>query len=127
MLSEGGFSMVQSSTQTVGLAGLNEKLRSIVVELRQRLEALYGDRLVKMLLYGSQARGDARPWSDIDVLLVLRGAVRIAAEIARTEVVLGDLSLKYNVVISCQYVEEDRFARGDGPLLEIIRREGIEV
>jgi predicted nucleotidyltransferase len=119
--------MAQSPTQTVGLAGPDEKLRSILVELRQRLEALYGDRLARMLFYGSQARGDARPWSDIDVLLVLRGAVRIAAEIARTEVVLGDLSLKHNVVISCQYAEEDRFLRGDGPLLEIIRREGIEV
>jgi len=31
----------------------------------------YGDRLVKLLLYGSQARGDARPWSDVDVLAVL--------------------------------------------------------
>jgi len=119
--------MAQSSTQTVGLASLDGKLRTIVAELRQRLGVLYGDRLVKMFLYGSQARGDARPWSDIDVLLVLRGAVRIGSEIARTEVVLGDLSLKYNVVISCQYAEEDRFLRGDGPLLENVRREGIEV
>jgi predicted nucleotidyltransferase len=33
--------------------------------LNNRLEAIY--------LYGSQARGDARPDSDIDVMIVLRG------------------------------------------------------
>lgn len=39
---------------------MNEKLTAILAELRQYLEALYGERLVQIVLYGSQARGDAR-------------------------------------------------------------------
>jgi predicted nucleotidyltransferase len=50
-----------------------EHLRVILGELRRRLTAIYGDRLAKMVLYGSQARGDAGPDSDIDVMVVLRG------------------------------------------------------
>ena len=50
---------------------MNEKLSEILAELRHYLEAFYSDRLVQIILYGSQARGDAQPDSDIDVLNVL--------------------------------------------------------
>jgi len=46
---------------------MNRETRSILKNLRRRFEAIYGDRLVKMILFGSQARGDAEPGSDIDV------------------------------------------------------------
>jgi uncharacterized protein (UPF0332 family)/predicted nucleotidyltransferase len=37
----------------------------------ERLEGLYGDKLVAVLLYGSRARGDHRPDSDYDVAVVV--------------------------------------------------------
>jgi len=52
---------------------MDQRLTEILKELRSHLEALYGNRLVKTVVYGSQARGDARPWSDIDVAVVLKG------------------------------------------------------
>ena len=60
------------------------KIQTLLTELRRRFEALYGERLVRMVLFGSQARGDAEPGSDIDVLVVLRGLVSPCEEIART-------------------------------------------
>jgi UTP:GlnB (protein PII) uridylyltransferase len=45
-------------------------IQPILAELRLKFEAFYGDRLVQMILYGSQARGDAEPYSDIDVLVL---------------------------------------------------------
>ncbi len=42
-------------------------IKAILIELRHRLELLYGDRLVKVVLFGSRARGDAGLDSDIDV------------------------------------------------------------
>jgi uncharacterized protein len=41
--------------------------------LRAELERLYGPRLERVILFGSRARGDARPDSDWDVAVVLRG------------------------------------------------------
>jgi predicted nucleotidyltransferase len=46
------------------------KLADILPGLCRRFEVLYSERLVRMVLFGSQARGDAQPEPDIDVLVV---------------------------------------------------------
>ena len=61
--------MIQPSRMSEGLANL-------LAELRRRLESLYGPRLLRLMLYGSQARGDAGPGSNIDLPVVLEGPVR---------------------------------------------------
>ena len=106
---------------------MNPRIRVILAELRSRFEALYGDRLVKLILYGSQARGDAKPDSDIDVLVVLKGEVDPFAEIERGSHVTADVSLEHDVVISTVYLPEERYNRGGGPLLLNVRAEGVSV
>jgi predicted nucleotidyltransferase len=103
------------------------KLATILGELRRRFEAIYGQRLSRMLLYGSQARGDAEAGSDIDVLVVLEGEVAPCEEIARTIGDVASLSLDHDVVLSCVFVSEERFARERSPLLLNVRREGVAV
>jgi predicted nucleotidyltransferase len=103
----------------------NPKIKTIVSELRKSFEALYGDRLINMILFGSHARGDAEPGSDIDVLVVLKEPVSLGAEITRTSEMRSQLSLKYNVVVSCTYVSTKRYTTEQSPLLINIRREGI--
>jgi predicted nucleotidyltransferase len=106
---------------------MNVRIQSILNELRQRLQVLYGPRLVKIILYGSQARGDAEPGSDVDVLVVLRGAVQAGEEIQRAGDTVADLSLRFNEVITCVFVDEQRFVSRNGPFLRNVRREGITV
>lgn len=101
-------------------------LWEMLSELKARLRELYGERLVKMYLYGSQARGDARPWSDVDVLLVLQGPVNVGQEINRTSEINGDLSLRYDTVISRVFVDPERFQSDDFGLIPNVRKEGIE-
>ena len=38
---------------------MNEKLQTILTELREKLQSQYDERLVNVILFGSQARGDA--------------------------------------------------------------------
>ncbi len=106
---------------------MNQPLNPILLELRREFEVLYGKRLAQMILFGSQARGDAVAGSDIDVLVVLRGQVDAGAEIARTGQIIADLSLRENVVIACVFMSEDRFLCRNGPLLRNVRREGVPV
>jgi predicted nucleotidyltransferase len=104
---------------------MREKLKAILDELRSHFEEIYGDRLVKMVLFGSQARGDADADSDIDVLVVLKGEVNPGEEIKRTSHISASLSLLYDEVISCLFMNEHRFTHRNGPLLRNIRKEGI--
>lgn len=106
---------------------MSAKLHDILAELRRRFEALYGPRLVRMVLYGSQARGDAEPGSDIDVLVVLNGEVDPCREIDRTIDEVVAVSLENDVVISCVFMGEQRFLHRNGPLLRNIRREGVAI
>ena len=46
--------------------------RAWLKEYRQALDERHPDAVVRMLLYGSKARGDAHSESDLDVMLVVR-------------------------------------------------------
>ena len=100
-------------------------VRTILAELRRGLEAIYGDRLVRLVLFGSHARREAREDSDIDVMVVLQGPVDSGAEIARCSEYKSALCLKHDAWITSVYVSEDRFQTGQSPLLLNVRREGL--
>jgi predicted nucleotidyltransferase len=106
---------------------VSERLQSLLAELRRRFETLYGPRLVRLLLFGSQARGDAEPGSDIDVLVVLEGPVRSGEEIRRSLNDVAEMSLENNLVFSCVFVSRERFENERSPLLINVRREGVPV
>ncbi len=106
---------------------MDSKTAMVVDELHSSLTALYRQRLARLVLFGSRARGDADPASDIDVLVVLKGGVNPGREISRTGDVTAALSLKHEVVISCSFASEDRFLTEQSPLLLNVRREGVPV
>ena len=100
---------------------------TVLPQLRHYLRKLYGDRLVDVVLFGSYARGEAVPGSDIDVLVVLQGPVRPGEEIARVGDFTAALSLEHNTVISCTFVSAERFRTEESPLFLNIRREGVRI
>lgn len=106
---------------------MTRKLKTILTELRCFLVELYGERLVNVVLFGSQARGDAVEGSDVDVLIVLKGNVYPGLEIDRTGNFVAALSLEHDVLISTVFVSEDDFAFSQMPLMHNVRQEGIHV
>jgi predicted nucleotidyltransferase len=104
-----------------------ERIDQILREFRGGLERIYGSRLVRVVLFGSQARDEAEPDSDIDVMLVLEGAVDPNREIQRLSPFTSGLSLKHDVVISCVYVSQGDFHHEQSPLMLNVRREGVLV
>lgn len=104
---------------------MSSELQTILTHLKQELSDLYGDRLCHLTLFGSQARGDAEPDSDIDVLVVLRPPVSPGEEIKYTGNAIANLSLQYDVVISCLFMDETQYRIRNNSLLRNIHEEGI--
>lgn len=106
---------------------LRHKVWTILGELKQALQTLYGERLVQLVLFGSQARGSATPDSDIDVLIVLKGSVHWLTESERISPVVAELSLRYTELLNCVLMDEAAFLHSTEPLLTNVRQEGILV
>jgi predicted nucleotidyltransferase len=50
---------------------LNAEEKSALKSFKARLEETLGNRLVELKLFGSKARGDDRPDSDVDLLVIV--------------------------------------------------------
>lgn len=100
---------------------------AILLELNKRLRELYGDRLVRLVLFGSRARGDHDSDSDYDVLVELAGDVVPYEEEEHSISITADISLRNNVVISCIFASADRVRTDRGSLFGAIRRDGMTI
>lgn len=83
----------------------------LLVDLHDQLQSLYGERLVRLVLYGSYARGDTHAESDVDVLVVLRGVVDSVAEIRQMSEIRMDLSLRYERRVSTLPIAAKAYAQ----------------
>jgi hypothetical protein len=91
------------------------------------LKNLYGERLRKLILFGSWARGDAHPESDIDLLVVLDRVDSWRQERDRMDDVLWNHSVANSTVVSALIVSEIDFKGGSDPALTRAAMEGIAV
>jgi uncharacterized protein len=103
------------------------RLNRILKELRRSLEALYGDRLKGLYLFGSYARGEAEPGSDIDVAVVLEGEVDVYEEVERTGEITSELSLQTDTFICLMFAPQADFEARATFFLTVLNEEGVTV
>lgn len=104
----------------------SSRVQAATKELKERLTGQFGARLVRTTLFGSWARGDAGPDSDVDVLVVVedltsgeRGAIfELGAEVFMdTGVLVAPLALST--------AEWARLVRLERLLPDEIERDGV--
>jgi len=102
-------------------------LRKTLRSVTERLREIYGSRLKRLILFGSQARGKATPESDVDVLAVLEGPVTAIEEAKRTSRVATKAAAYRETALSFVHMSEDEFADDRRPLIWSVREDGIDL
>ena len=74
-------------------------------ELKLGLKELYGDRLVRLILFGSHARGEANTDSDIDLLIVLKSNISQFQETMAKPLLFAIFAPHFNTVVVLRYVK----------------------
>lgn len=80
-----------------------------------------------MILYGSLARGQAAPDSDIDLLVLLEAPLDYFTELRQRVDVLYPMQLESEQLISAKPVLVNDFEMGTVSLYRNARREGVAV
>jgi len=103
-----------------------ETPNQVLQGFRARLQDIYGERLARVVLFGSRARGEAREDSDYDVAVFLRGMSDRWAELHRLNPILTEFLFERGAVIQALPYDERRYDERSS-LMRDIREEGIDL
>jgi predicted nucleotidyltransferase len=98
----------------------------ILKRYRAALGKIYGDRLERVVLFGSRARGDARPDSDYDVAIFLKSLPDRWAELDRLAKLRVDFLDEADAFFDTKPYLAEAY-RERSPLMHVIRQEGLEL
>ena len=109
-----------------GLGHLPKQVRSALADFQRRVLELFPNDVLQIALFGSYARGDARPDSDVDVMVVVNwkdpkggdefySPGRSDPRYARLMDLALDTSIEYSVNLSVHPITERDF-NSDNPL-----------
>lgn len=96
-----------------------------MAELNKELRLIYGNQLVGVYLFGSYARGEQDPESDLDILIVLQDYASYSSEVKRTGRLISRLSLEHGISISRKFIRQLDWKKGDSLLVRNIRNEAV--
>jgi len=82
-------------------------MEQILIDLKKRLQEIAGDRIVRMVLYGSRARGDYSEGSDTDIAIIVRGLSREMKDTMLNRV--ADVEIEYLRSLSTLILSEEDF------------------
>lgn len=107
-----------------------QELDSILREVAAAYRLVYGDDLVKILMYGSYARGDFDADSDVDIAAIVKGDRQtLQNNLKKVWDVSSDLELEYETIVSPTVIPFDEYEkyREDIPYYRNIEKEGVVI
>ena len=100
--------------------------RAMYEELVQGILSVLSGRVIRIVLYGSVARGTNTPESDVDSAIFLNSAMGQEAEDQLSDIVV-EMNLKYDKVFSVIDIDDELYRkwRNVTPFYQNVDREGV--
>lgn len=105
-----------------------QTIQSLIEQYVMEIKKIYGTHLRKIILYGSYARGDFRPDSDIDIMILLdMSDMDIKAYSQKLSYMTYDFNLDNDLDIKPIAKSEDHFRKWlvNYPFYANISKEGV--
>jgi predicted nucleotidyltransferase len=115
------------SYQTRVVRAASPRQNSVVKKCKETLAQAYGSRLKGVILYGSMARKQLTPSSDVDLLVLLAPPFDYFVELRRIVDILYPIQLESERLISAKPVSVSDFESGSISLYRNAKREGLAV
>jgi len=98
----------------------------VLVRFRRELSEVYGSKIERVVLFGSRARGDARPDSDYDVAVFLNKLETFNDEAARLAAIETDILYDTGVIINAMPFRAGAYRERTG-LMSEVQRDGLDL
>jgi predicted nucleotidyltransferase len=98
----------------------------VLNRFRAALDEAYGSRIERVVLFGSRARGDARPDSDYDVAVFLRDLDSFGKEAKQIAEIETNILYDTGAVINALPFKAGSYEERTG-LMGELRREGVDL
>jgi uncharacterized protein len=95
----------------------------VLTRFRAALDRVYGNRVERVVLFGSRARGDARPDSDYDVAVFLKDIADRWDEVDRIADIATDIMDETGAFVHAMPYRAETY-RDRTPLMHEVRGEG---
>lgn len=105
---------------------MNAQERAILDRFRAALAQAYGERIERVVLFGSRARGDAQPDSDYDIAVFIRDHGSAWDENSRLADITTKILLDTGAVINAIPLLEGSYRQRTGFMHEV-RKDGVEL
>ena len=107
---------------------LSRKEESVLAALRSKIQEEFPDWPVRLTLFGSRARGEAEPDSDMDVLVEIDTDCISFSDKQSIRRLAGNISIDSGIVLSLLIVDRHTLEeRGDFSIFQSIREEGLRL
>jgi uncharacterized protein len=98
----------------------------VLVRFRQEVGEAYGTKLERVVLFGSRARGDARPDSDYDIAVFIHEPESFNNEATRLATIGTGILYDTGAIINALHFHAGGYRKRTGFMAEV-RRDGVDL
>jgi predicted nucleotidyltransferase len=104
---------------------MDQKIKSLINQIKAHLIKTYGENIKKVILYGSYVRGEATSDSDVDILVLVDQSLNPFEVRESLSDLLFDILLEEGELISVIAVSEHLFESYNSPFMLNVKKEGL--